>query len=230
MKTHATLFDMMISYLDNLRESISALKSKKDEALQFWQFVTLQDLDIYSTEEIKLYERNLRKDIMEIGISITEENVIRLIHERDVESVMHPGKETYTQRMGHIIVSALESLDIKYKERHIGFDILRMESVITKAGVELFLHTCVIRPEKAIAIRVTVPSLSTGLLEINEHILQDGISKYKKSDGSEYCECIINDLPESDKSGIKTDIIVRITAMIKSVMPKNPGEGADHEK
>ena len=182
-------YEMITAYLDILNAAMALGGEAKVEALQFWQFVTMQNLEIYTDEELSLYEKNMRIAIESAGYGLTEEEVIGLIHERDVESIMHPDRDTFTQMLGKVVKEALDDKGILYLERYLGFDVLRLESVFDCNGSRFHMTADVMRERRSIEFCLRIPYQYSDHLGINVLVInEEHIHSNTDDAGDEYAE------------------------------------------
>lgn len=209
-------YEMITAYLDILNTAMALGGESKAEALQFWQFVTMQNLEIYTDEELLLYEKNMRMAIESAGYGLTEEDAIGLIHERDVESIMYPDRDTYTQRLGKMVKEALDKRGVLYLERYLGFDVLRLESVFDCNGSHFRMTADVMRERRSIEFRLRIPYQYLDHLGINDFVINEEHIHSKTDDaGDEYAEYSLPQIPaQRDFKAAVDEVLSKLPAAV----------------
>lgn len=211
---------LVTGYLDEFRKGLETGGEAKEGVLQFWQYFTVQDFEVYTDEEIALYEKNLRTFIEEKGEGITADEVIGLIHERDVESVMYPDRETFTQRTGKLIRAVLEDMDFVYKEYQYIFDEILFVSDTEVYGKLCRLSVKAVRPQKNITIRLTLPFESAEVLTMDKcEIYGRNTVVMHEDDGSVYTEHTMS-VRDCDENVISENVKTVVSALIISIYEK----------
>ena len=124
--------EMLLMVSDMIEASLLTDDKVNDDLLTYCQFFMQQDMSYYTKEDLLKFAGFIREKAKAPDSEINDEYLIREVLEKDVETIVHPEKETFLDRNTFIIRDVLDKKGIKYIQRRPGFDVVLFE-IITGA-------------------------------------------------------------------------------------------------